>query len=221
MRPYQGTYLQPKYRRATSSSTAPYIKFTVYPNKIVIDSNEDGFTTENVIAICKVGQSTKNRAVAQQCTGEKGIKFKSVFMVASKVHIQSGPFSFFFEHPPGARGVGLVTPVWEPAEVAQPDPLTCMTLTLLDKLDYAELLSQFHTLPDTFLLFLGKLGAITIDKSEFAGKSAESTTFSCTLDEPSSQATLSKVYHKSQTLISSSLVLFQSPDVSSCCFNLS
>lgn len=92
--------------------------------------------------------------------------------------------------------MGLVTPVWEPAEVALPDPLTRMTLTLLDKLDYPELLSQFDTLPDTFLLFLNKLGAITIDKIEFAGKSAESTTFSCTLDESSGRATLSKVHRK-------------------------
>ncbi|RDL30730.1 Uncharacterized protein BP5553_10075 [Venustampulla echinocandica] len=195
------------YRKATSSGTAPYIKFTVYPNKIVIDSNEDGFTTENVIAICKVGQSTKKRDGAQQYIGEKGIGFKSVFMVASKVHIQSGPFSFFFEHPPGARGMGMVTPVWEPAEVALPGPLTRMTLTLLDKLDYPELLSQFDTLPDTFLLFLNKLGAITIDKIEFAGKSAESTTFSCALDESSGQATLSKVHHEQRNCNTTEVVL--------------
>ncbi|KAF8857981.1 hypothetical protein BDZ45DRAFT_743799 [Acephala macrosclerotiorum] len=153
------------YRRATSSGAEPYIKFTVYPNKIVIHSNEDGFNAENVVAICNVGQSTKKRAGAQQYIGEKGIGFKSARM-------------------------GLVTPVWEPAKVALPDPLTRMTLTLLDKLDYPELLSQFDTLPDTFLLFLNKLGAITIDK--IGGKNTESTTFSCTLDEYSSQATLSK-----------------------------
>jgi hypothetical protein len=123
------------YRRAISSGTKPYIKFTIYRNKIVIDSNEDGFTTENVVAICKVGQSTKKTSGAQQYIGEKGIGFKSVFMVASKVHIQSGPFSFFFEHQPGARGMGLVTPVWEPAKVALQDPLTRITLTFLDKLD--------------------------------------------------------------------------------------
>ena len=72
--------------------------------------------------------------------------------------------------------MGLVTPVWEPAEMALPDPLTRMTLTLLDNLDYRELLSQFDTLPDTFLLFLNKLSAITIDKVQFTGKSIESTT---------------------------------------------
>jgi hypothetical protein len=100
----------------------------------------------------------------------KGHQIKSVFMVASKVHIQSGSFSFFFEHQPGARGMGLVTPVWEPAKEALPDPLTRITLTLLDKLDYPELLSQFDALPDTFLLFLKKIGEITIEKIDSGAK---------------------------------------------------
>ncbi|KAH8587445.1 hypothetical protein B0O99DRAFT_747530 [Bisporella sp. PMI_857] len=184
------------YRRAAPSATEPYTKSTVCPNKIVTDPNEDGFTTENVVAICKVGQSTKKRAGAQQYIGEKGIGFKSVFMVASKVHIQSGPFSFFFEHPPGERGMGLITPVWEPAEVALPEPLTRITLTLHNEVGYPELLSQFDALPDALLLFLNKLGSITIDKIEFGGRSAESTTFSCTLDESSRRATISKVQRK-------------------------
>ena len=180
----------------------------VHPNKIIIDSNEDGFTTENVVAICKVGQSTKKKDGAQKYIGEKGIGFKSVFMVASKVHIQSGPFSFFFEHPPGARGMGLVTPVWEPAEATLPDPLTRMTLTLLDNLDYSELLSQFDTLPDTFPLFLNKLSTITIDKIELEGNRAVSTTFSCAVDESSRRATLSKVHRIGSELLPTSSKCF-------------
>ena len=187
----------------------PYIKFSIYPNKIVIDSNEDGFTTANVEAICKIAKSTKTRGGVHQYIGEKGIGFKSVFMVASKVHIQSGPFSFAFEAPPeeldvptgidvknisreqlAARRMGLVTPIWEPAEADLPDPMTRMTLTLKDKLSYPELLSQFNALPDTLLLFLNQLGAITITRSD--GNTTESTTFSRTLDESSGQATLSK-----------------------------
>lgn len=200
----------------------PYIKFAVYPNKIVIDSNEDGFTAANVQAICKIGQSTKTRKGVQQFIGEKGIGFKSVFMVASKVHIQSGPFSFSFEDPPeeldvptgidvanksserpAARKMGLVTPVWEPAEADLPDPLTRMTLTLRNKLSYPEILSQFDDLPDTLLLFLNKLGAITITRSD--GKTTESTTFSRTLDESSRQATLSKVQRIGSKVLEPSL----------------
>lgn len=50
----------------------------------------------NVRAICSTGESTKTNTSGY--IGEKGIGFKSVFKAASKVHIQSGPFSFFFEH---------------------------------------------------------------------------------------------------------------------------
>lgn len=194
------------YIRATSQGAVPYINFKVSSTKIVIDSNEDGFTPENVTSICKVGDSSKSGGGAQYI-GEKGIGFKSVFMVASKVHIQSGPFSFCFEHAQGEPGMGLVTPLWKPVEVILPDPCTRMTLTPLKTLDYSELLSQFDTLPDTFLLFLSKLGTIIIDKVAFAGNSAESTTFSRIVDEPSTkfsfvvdesfrQVTLKKVHLK-------------------------
>jgi hypothetical protein len=92
--------------------------------------------------------------------------------------------------------MGLVTPVWEPAKVALPDPLTRITLTLLDDLDYPELLSQFDALPDTFLIFLKKLGEITIENIDSAGNISESTTFSCTHDDSSRQATLCKLHRK-------------------------
>jgi hypothetical protein len=127
-------------------------------------------------------------------------------MVASKVHIQSGPFSFFFGHFPGNRGMGMVTPVWETPKVVLPDPLTRITLTLLKKLDYpdqvldySELVSQFDALPETLLLFLKKLGAITIDKVGPLGISAGYTTYSRTLDEPSRRATLQKTSRKADT----------------------
>jgi HSP90 family molecular chaperone len=94
------------YSRAEALGVEPYIKFTIRPDTISIDCNEDGFTPENVRAICRIGESTKIRANAQYYIGEKGIGFKSVFMVASKVHIQSGPFSFSFEHEPGNNGMG-------------------------------------------------------------------------------------------------------------------
>ena len=189
------------YSRATSNNAAPYIKFTVHPEKIVIDSNEDGFSTDNVKAICKVGRSTKAGAGAQQYIGEKGIGFKSVFLVASKVHIQSGPFSFFFERPPAKQGIEprsqtgmyMITPIWDPPKRTLPDPLTRMELTLKQRVDYPGLLKQFDALPDTFLLFLNKLRTITIDRVATAGRTAETTTFSSTVDEPSGRATLTKV----------------------------
>lgn len=171
------------YSRAKASAAEPYIKFTIRPDKIIVDSNEDGFTPEDVEAICRIGGSNKTRTDAQYYIGEKGIGFKSVFMVASKVHIQSGPFSFFFEHEPGDSGMGMITPEWEVSDEALPDPLTRMTLTLLDSLDYPDLLSQFDDLPNTLLLFLKKLGKIIIDTDGVPDEAPQVTTYSCQLDE--------------------------------------
>lgn len=83
-----------QYTQAEASSDDPFISFSLYPDQLVIDSNEDGFNAENVKAICSVAESTKT--VAQGYIGEKGIGFKSVFKIAQRVHIQSGPFSFSF-----------------------------------------------------------------------------------------------------------------------------
>jgi hypothetical protein len=151
------------YSRARFTGAKPYIKFTIRPRKIVIDSNEDGFTTENVRAICKIGESSKTREGEQYFIGENGIGFKSVFMVASKVHIQSGPFSFSFEHGPGEQGMGMIAPKWEPSDVVLAEPLTRITLTLLDSLNLDDFFSQFDDLPRTLLLFMKKLDRIIID----------------------------------------------------------
>jgi hypothetical protein len=92
--------------------------------------------------------------------------------------------------------MGMITPEWEEPQKTLEDSLTRMTLTLLKRLDYVDLLSQFDALPDTFLLFLNKLGAITIIKPGLAIADVESTTYSCTLDESSQRATLRKICHK-------------------------
>jgi hypothetical protein len=152
------------YSRAKAAGAEPYIKFTIRPNRITIDTNEDGFTTDNVRAICKIGESTKLRTGSQYYIGEKGIGFKSVFMVASKVHIQSPPWSFSFKHKEGESGMGMVTPEWEPYDALLEEPLTRITLTLIDSVDLGDLLSQFDDLPSTVLLFLNKLGKIIIDE---------------------------------------------------------
>ena len=86
------------------------LKFDFYPDKIGIESNEDGFTPDDIHAICSVGGSIKFGT--QACGGERGIGFKSVFMITSKVYIQSEPYSFYFEHEKDEKGIDLITPVY-------------------------------------------------------------------------------------------------------------
>jgi hypothetical protein len=182
-----------RYKRAKDAGATPYINFHVYQDKITVDSNEDGFTAENVKSICRINASTKIRTESQHYIGEKGIGFKSVFMVASKVAIQSGPFSFFFEHKPGDSGMGMITPEYFEPEEGLRKPLTRMTLTLLDTLDHADLLSQFDALPDTLLLFVSNLRSIKVAKYGPAGELLDSTIYSCDIDDVRRRARLLKI----------------------------
>jgi hypothetical protein len=105
--------------------------------------------------------------------GGRGIGFKSVLMVSSKVYINSGPFSSVFEHRPGDSGLSMITPVYCEHE----EPLTRITSTLLNKLDREELKNQFRDLPGTILLFLQKPKRITINEYDVAGTLSESVTY--------------------------------------------
>lgn len=174
---------------------SPYVNFRIYPKNIIVDCNEDGFTAENVRAICGVQRSTKVREDSQYYIGEKGIGFKSVFMVASKVYIQSEPFSFFFEHQDGDSGIGMISPENQAPTERLVSPSTRMTLTLINGLDYASLCQQFDALPDTFLLFLNKLKTISITKVDSAGIT-ESTKYFRRDDTSSGTITLEKVYRR-------------------------
>jgi hypothetical protein len=101
-----------RFTHANTQGESPFISFEVYPDRIVVECNEDGFTARDLSAICTVGESTKS--ASHGYIGAKGIGFKSVFIAAWKVHIQSGHFSFFFQHKKGDLGLGMVLPVCYP-----------------------------------------------------------------------------------------------------------
>ena len=151
------------YSTATADGGKPFLAFKLYPHRIIIDSNEDGFSKSNISAICSVGDSTKKHSVGY--IGEKGIGFKSVFKIARKVHIQSGPFSFAFSHTreDDDDGLGMITPYCEDAEELPIDVRTRMILTLSDSAKFEDLASEFRDVPDTFLMFLSRLQRLSIE----------------------------------------------------------
>ena len=169
------------YTKAKAANEAPFLSFNIHPDKVVVDSNEDGFTKENVKAICSITKSgkvksSKTEAQRQQgYIGEKGIGFKSVFKVASKVHIQSEPFSFYFEYNRGSAtetGMGMITPYFlEHKDV--PDGIrTRITLSLAPTVDFDNLVKQFADpdhLPDNFLMFLSQVNNPTIAVHDTVG----------------------------------------------------
>lgn len=163
------------FRKACAASALPYVSFKIYPNKIVVECNEDGFTKRDLQAICAVGQSTKS--ASHGYIGAKGIGFKSVFIAASRVHIQSGNFSFEFRHNKTDPGIGMVRPIWVSPAGTIPSPLTRMTLYIHDQGDPDEIQHlkriismQFDDLQETCLLFLRKLEQISL---EFYGENGE------------------------------------------------
>lgn len=171
------------YLRTRSLSAVPFVSFHVYHRRIVVECNEDGFTPENLTAICNVGKSSKTGA--QGYIGEKGIGFKSVFMVAWKVHIQSGDFSFYFQHKMGDSGMGMISPVWEDTSETLARPLTRITLflheagsdELLDR-QQETTLQQFRELQATFLLFMKNLQRIEVTMYDKSDAQISSTAFS-------------------------------------------
>ncbi|KIW01104.1 uncharacterized protein PV09_07391 [Verruconis gallopava] len=151
-----------EYSRAMAERKKPYLAFNVNTDRIVIDSNEDGFTEENIAAISSIGQSTKSVKIGY--IGEKGIGFKSVFKVARKVQVQSGLFSFSFEYEHGSDddGLGMVTPWPENLENLPYGVRTRITLFLLRTCDREKLFRDIEGLPDTLLLFLRKLKKLDV-----------------------------------------------------------
>jgi hypothetical protein len=151
-----------QYSKARTAGDVPFLCFQIFPDRIIVECNEDGFTIENVKSICQLGESSKTGA--QAYIGEKGIGFKSVFMAAEKVHIQSGSFSFYFQHRKNDSGMGMISPVWQEPEEDLEDPLTRMTLFLHKDSDTPRDLihQQFRELRDNLLLFLRNLRQIEI-----------------------------------------------------------
>ncbi len=128
-----------------------------------VDCNEDGFAKENVLAICSLGHSTKKVADRTKgFIGEKGIGFKSVFKVASSVHISSGPWSFRFD---SIEPLGMIAPILEsfPPEEIVPGQ-TQMILDLKGKAEAVEIDIDLENIPHQLLIFLRKLRKITIFK---------------------------------------------------------
>ncbi|OTA98084.1 hypothetical protein M426DRAFT_17772 [Hypoxylon sp. CI-4A] len=182
------------FHRAAALGQVPEAVFDIYNDRIVVNNNEDGFTEENIQAICNIGKSSKT--VAQGYIGEKGIGFKSVFKVAWKVHIQSGDYSFTFTHRKGDSGMGMISPEWQQPTAALVAPLTRTTLFLHgdNGTQRQSILTQLGELQPAMLLFLQKLKQIRVniyDKNEVV---TSSTTLTLNGGRNASRHTVTRSY---------------------------
>ncbi|EXJ92319.1 hypothetical protein A1O3_00869 [Capronia epimyces CBS 606.96] len=153
-----------QYEAALERGQAPVLTFTLGTEELVIDTNEDGFTRANVDAMCAIRESSKTNAASKETTGEKGIGFKSVFLISSLVHVQSGVWSFSFEYDQ-ANALSMITPVETPIETpisALPENIGTRIRLTYNPSYRNDIIGYLQELPHETIIFLRKLQKISI-----------------------------------------------------------
>ncbi|KAL8243548.1 hypothetical protein R6Q59_009806 [Mikania micrantha] len=93
--------------------TSKDITNTGAPATLLVFNNEKGFSRKNVESICSVGRSTKKGLRKRGYIGEKGIGFKSVFLITSQPYIFSNGYQIKFNEKPCQQcNVGYIVPEW-------------------------------------------------------------------------------------------------------------
>lgn len=144
-----------------NENVIPTLEFHIKENKIIIKNNEEGFLEENIRSICDVGKSTKKNRKREGYIGEKGIGFKSVFMISSEPQIFSNGYSFKFKEISPEEQLGFIVPYWifEPYDFIDKN-LTNIVLPI--KKEFKKEISKFSDFDPLLLLFMKKLKKIEI-----------------------------------------------------------
>ncbi|XP_057958300.1 protein NO VEIN isoform X2 [Malania oleifera] len=155
----------------------PTLTFILQDECIIVLNNEQGFSAQNIRALCDVGNSTKKGSAAGYI-GQKGIGFKSVFRVTDAPEIHSNGFHVKFDISEGQIGFVLPT-VIAPCDInlfrrlvsSDTDQVeeqncwnTCIVLPFRSKLSEGSamnnIVSMFSDLHPSLLLFLHRLECI-------------------------------------------------------------
>ncbi|CAK9136537.1 unnamed protein product [Ilex paraguariensis] len=154
----------------------PTLSFILQEGGIIVLNNEQGFSAENIRALCDVGNSTKRGSTAGYI-GKKGIGFKSVFRVTDAPEIHSNGFHIKFDISEGQIGFVLPTVV-PPCDIDFLSRLasvdtdqreincwnTCIVIPFRSKFSEGfamnSIISMFSDLHPSLLLFLHRLQCI-------------------------------------------------------------
>ncbi|KAG0529902.1 hypothetical protein BDA96_05G137400 [Sorghum bicolor] len=173
------------------SGVAPSLEFLITSKDItgsgasstlLIFNNERGFSSTNIDSICRVGKSTKKGSRHHGYIGEKGIGFKSVFLISSQPHIFSNGYQIKFNEKPCAEcNIGYIVPEWVESGPTLSDikaiygcskilPTTTIILPLKsEKVDAVK--KQLSSLHPEMLLFLSKIRKLSVQEHNSDPKS--------------------------------------------------
>ncbi|KAF8652236.1 hypothetical protein HU200_062872 [Digitaria exilis] len=174
------------------SGVAPSLEFLITSKDItgsgasstlLIFNNERGFLSTNIDSICRIGKSTKKGNRHQGYIGEKGIGFKSVFLISSEPHIFSNGYQIKFNEKPCAEcNIGYIVPEWVESTPSLSDikaiygcsrvlPTTTIILPLKsEKVDAVK--KQLSTMHPEMLLFLSKIRKLSVREDNSDPKSS-------------------------------------------------
>lgn len=137
----------------------PTLCFSYGPGYFRVDCNEEGFTEQNVRAICTLGGSTK--IGSDQSTGEKGIGFKSVFKIADGVWISSNNYSFKLDTRQDGE-LGMICPRWDTFPQSTRPGYTSFYLRLAEHFREKDLVEEITSFDHRLLMFLRTMKRIEL-----------------------------------------------------------
>ncbi|CAI9773837.1 unnamed protein product [Fraxinus pennsylvanica] len=153
--------------------TSKDITGTGATSTLLIFNNEKGFSPKNIESICSVGRSTKKNNRRRGYIGEKGIGFKSVFLITSQPYIFSNGYQIRFNESPCSKcNVGYIVPEWVEENPILSDikhiygsssdlPTTTIVLPLKpDKVKPVK--QQLSSIHPELLLFLSKIKRLSV-----------------------------------------------------------
>ncbi|KAK0601138.1 hypothetical protein LWI29_021534 [Acer saccharum] len=140
---------------------------------LLMFNNEKGFSASNINSICSVAKSTKKGNRNRGYIGEKGIGFKSVFLITSRPYILSNGYHIRFNEDPYPHcNLGYVVPEWVEenpifSEIQQiygsGSTLPTTTLILPLKADKVNAVKQqLSSVQPEVLLFLTKIKRLSV-----------------------------------------------------------
>ncbi|XP_042395856.1 uncharacterized protein LOC121986113 isoform X1 [Zingiber officinale] len=153
--------------------TSKDITMTGAKTTLLLFNNEIGFSTSNIVSICRIGKSTKKGKRHLGYIGEKGIGFKSVFLISSKPFIFSNGYQICFDEEPSPDcNLGYIVPEWVDENPSLSDiknlygpskslPTTVLILPLKIEKESA-VKQQLLNLQPEVLLFLSKIRQLSV-----------------------------------------------------------
>jgi len=141
----------------------PKLVITLTNTGVIVQNNEVGFSEQNVLSLCNVGNSSKKQL--QGYIGEKGIGFKSVFKISDEPTIISNGFQFKFKLDEENK-LGFIVPEWLediPSNINSQQDQTTIYLPFKRGVKVENIARMLDDISMETLLFLNKLQIIEID----------------------------------------------------------